>query len=125
MSERTFTLDEANALLPYLAPALIELREKVEGASRLGAEIEAAAAGNGLAEKKAEQARLMERVDELLGRVLEWRVILRDVASGLVDFPATAGGENILYCWRLGEPQVTHWHSPADGFLGRRTIAEL
>lgn len=125
MSERTFTLDEANALLPYLAPALVELREKVEGASRLGAEIEVAAAGNGLAGKKAEQARLMERVDELLGRVLEWGVILRDVASGLVDFPATAGGEDILYCWRLGEPEVTHWHSPADGFLGRRSIMEL
>lgn len=126
MAERLFTLEEANALLPYLAPALVELREKVEEAVRLGATMEAAsAAGGAIAEQKAEQARVAERAEELVGRVNEWGVILRDPSTGLVDFPARSGGEDILFCWRLGEPEVAHWHSPEDGFLGRRSIMEL
>lgn len=126
MAERVFTLDEANALLPYLAPALVELREKVEEAIRLGATMEASSAtGGGIAEQKAEQARVAERADELMGRVMEFGVLLRDPSTGLVDFPARHGGRDILFCWRLGEAEVAHWHSPEDGFLGRRPIAEL
>ena len=126
MAEREFTLDEANALLPYLAPALVELREKVEEAVRLGGAMEASsAAGGGIADQKAEQARVAERADELMGRVLEFGVLLRDPSTGLVDFPARHAGRDILFCWRLGETEVLHWHSPEDGFLGRRSIAEL
>lgn len=127
MAERVFTLEEANGLLPYLAPALVELREKVEEAVRLGATMEAASsvAGGGIAEQKAEQARVAERADELMGRVIEFGVLLRDPSTGLVDFPARHGDRDILFCWRLGETEVSHWHSPEDGFLGRRSIAEL
>ena len=125
MAERVFTLDEANALLPYLAPALVELREKVEEAVRLGGAMEASTSGGGIAERKAEQARVAERADELMGRVLEFGVLLRDASTGLVDFPARQAGRDILLCWRLGETEVLHWHSPEDGFLGRRSIAEF
>lgn len=120
---KTYTLDEANALLPYLAPTLIDLRDKVDRARAARDSIDTAGAGEGIAELKAKEARLMEKVDALLGRLTEWGVILRDVQSGLVDFPATTHGE-VLYCWKLGESEVGHWHSGEDGFAGRRDIAD-
>lgn len=48
--------------------------------------------------------------------------ILKDWATGLVDFPAVNGGRRVWLCWRLGEEQVTHWHELEAGFTGRQPI---
>jgi hypothetical protein len=122
MSETIYTVDEANALLPHLAPALVELREKFEEAARIREAIAAAAATNGgSANRRAEQEK-MARVAELLQRLEEWNIVLRDVSTGLVDFPAVIDGDEAFLCWRLGEPDVAYWHSPEDGFRGRRPL---
>lgn len=123
MSERRlYTVEEANQLLPYLAPALVELRDKFEQATRARAAIEEIAASNGWSERRAEWQRTLERVAQLLERLNEWGVELRDVSTGLVDFPAHIEGGDALLCWRLGEPEVAYWHRPEDGFAGRRPL---
>jgi hypothetical protein len=70
-----------------------------------------------------DDAALMTRVTELMARINEWGVQLRDLGSGLVDFPAVVEGQDAFLCWRLGEPEVAHWHPVADGFGGRRPLA--
>ncbi len=120
--ERRYTVAEANELLPYLAPALVELQEKLPRARELRAEISAASLSNGGPKREPGDAALMARVDELMERLAGWEVELRDPATGLVDFPATIGGRDAYLCWRLGEPEVAHWHSPDDGFQGRRPL---
>ncbi len=50
---------------------------------------------------------------------------LRDIATGLIDFPAEADGQPIWLCWRLGEASVVAWHASDEGFAGRRPIDEL
>ncbi|MGH2788999.1 MAG: DUF2203 domain-containing protein [Actinomycetota bacterium] len=124
MPERIYTRGEANELLPYLSPTLVELREKFEEAARIRAVIAQAAMTNGGSANRDEEQRLLGRVAELLDRLREWEIELRDVATGLVDFPAIMQGEPAWLCWRLGEPEVNHWHGPDEGFVGRRSIEE-
>ena len=40
----------------------------------------------------------------------DWGVTLRDISSGLIDFPALAMGRPIWLCWRLGEDNIAWWH---------------
>lgn len=123
--ERRYTVAEATALLPYLAPTLVELREKFETAARIREQTGRSAVGNGWSAQKEQEAATLARVEELVTRLNEWSVELRDVSTGLVDFPAERSGEEVLLCWRLGEPEIAWWHTRADGFAGRRPISEL
>jgi hypothetical protein len=122
MARRIYSIEEANALLPYLAPTLVELREKFEEAAEIRAAIARAAVGNGGSTRREEHQRTLARVAELMDRLKEWALELRDVSTGLVDFPAVIEGEEAFLCWRLGEPDVAFWHSPEDGFRGRRPL---
>jgi hypothetical protein len=122
MSDVSYTVESANALLPQLAPALVELREKFEEAEKIREAYSQIAAGNGRSQRQGEEQRKMARVAELLGRLEEWGIQLRDITTGLVDFPAEMSGERVLLCWRLGEEEVAFYHSPEDGFRGRRPL---
>jgi hypothetical protein len=119
---KVYSVEEANALLPYLAPTLIELRAGSDEAIRIKEAMEEAAVGNGGSAKGEKWRKKLARVQELIDRLNDWEVELRDLASGLVDFPAEIGGRPAYLCWRLGEPEVAHWHSPDDGFQGRRPL---
>lgn len=121
MSKR-YTVQEANELLPYLAPTLVELRDKFEQAAEIRISIARASASNGWSRKRDAWSKTLARVDELMERLQEWDLELRDLATGLVDFPAEVGGEEAYLCWRLGEPEIAWWHSPEDGFQGRRPL---
>jgi len=55
----------------------------------------------------------------------EWGIQLREIESGLVDFPALAAGRPIWLCWRLGEESVEWWHEVSQGFDSRRRIEDL
>lgn len=47
---------------------------------------------------------------------------VKDLESGLVDFPARRGNEDILLCWRFGEKKLGYWHTVDGGFAARRPI---
>jgi hypothetical protein len=51
-------------------------------------------------------------------------VQLKDIDSGLVDFPAILDGHHILLCWKQGEDSITHYHGVDEGFAGRRKLSE-
>jgi hypothetical protein len=122
MERRNYTVEEANSLLPHLAPALVELRDKSEEVAKIRAEMARIASGNGWSERRAQWSRTLERVAELMDRLRGWGVELRDVSIGLVDFPAFIEGREAFLCWRLGEPEVAYWHFPEDGFPGRKPL---
>jgi hypothetical protein len=52
-------------------------------------------------------------------------IVLRDIATGLLDFPALAGGRQVWLCWRLGEDRVEFWHDTEEGFAGRKPLEAL
>ena len=49
-----------------------------------------------------------------------WGITLRDIDTGLIDFPALVTGRQVWLCWRLGEGDVDWWHELNVGFAGRR-----
>jgi hypothetical protein len=120
--ERVYSVEEANALLPYLAPALVELREKFEEATQVRIHITRAAAGNGWSSERDAWSKVLARVAELIERLQGWDVELKDIATGLVDFPTVMHGRDAYLCWRLGEPEVAYWHFREDGFQGRQPL---
>jgi hypothetical protein len=122
VDRKLYTVTEANELLPYLAPTLVELREKLEEAATIRTAVGQAAATNGWSHHRDEWSQTLARVSELIERLQDWQLELRDISTGLVDFPAIVEGQEALLCWRLGEPEVAYWHSPDDGFAGRHPL---
>lgn len=65
---------------------------------------------------------LVERLNALSDELGEMGVILRDWATGLVDFPGTHKNRKVWLCWKLGEESITHWHELDEGYRGRKPI---
>jgi hypothetical protein len=119
---RHYTREEANELLPHLAPVLTELQTKYQRAQEAQEALDRAAASNGGSAKRKQWTRLIARVQEILARLDNWEIVLRDVDQGLVDFPAIVDGQEAFLCWKLGEPRVSFWHLPDTGFAGRQPL---
>jgi hypothetical protein len=129
---RHFTPREANDELAHIRPLVEELvarRRQQQRLAELRFERAVKIAGNGGGldpravheENEAEQRARVEIarcVNEIHGR----GAIVKDIDTGLVDFPAMRAGEEILLCWRLGEDEITHWHSLEEGFAGRKRL---
>jgi hypothetical protein len=116
-----WTLEEANAALPEVRDAVERIREL---ARRVRAGRGAAGErtrGNGHAPSGQVEAELAAAVEELTRR----DIVLRDLESGLVDFPAVSpSGRRYWLCWLPGEAEVGWWHWPEAGFAGRTPLAE-
>jgi hypothetical protein len=119
---KQYTVKEANEMLPYLAPTLTELRDKFIRASDLRAEVAREAAADGGSSKRAKLQATQERTAELLARLAEWAIEVRDIEAGLIDFPAIVDGAPAWLCWKLGEPRVAYWHPTTSGFADRRPL---
>ena len=122
--ERWYSVDEANALLPLLRPLLERVREQQAALAqdRSVALIRARAAQNGggaAAQKLTARARALE---EDVKQLHAWGVVLRDPATGLVDFLHKREGETVFLCWRLGEDRVAWWHPVETGIAGRQPL---
>jgi hypothetical protein len=132
VEERHFTTEEANEALDEVRPLTEELvghrRALVELQERQAA-ITARIAGNGGNVEPHELEDVQERLDEevagiarCVARIHEVGALVKDLDAGLVDFPATREGEEILLCWRLGEAEVGFWHGLDEGFSGRKPL---
>jgi hypothetical protein len=131
-----FTPDEANALLDEVRPLaeqMVEHRRRLLAAQVRRESALERIGGNGgdfTPDELAELAEDVEREATAVARAVrgltELGAQVKDLDSGLVDFPGTrASGEPILLCWRLGEDEIAWWHTEQDGFAGRRPLDEL
>ena len=68
---------------------------------------------------------VIDRMQAGVARIDELGITLREIETGLIDFPALASGRQIWLCWRLGEGDVEWWHELGDGFGGRQPLVEL
>ncbi len=123
-SEPVFDKAEADALLPRLEPLLRDLQGAVLSDAMAGMQEHAAHGGrsNGAARAAASASRSAARIHAILEEIAEFGVILRDVATGLCDFPALREGRPVYLCWRLGEGEVGWWHPRDAGVAGRRPL---
>ena len=134
MPPKNFTLEEANSLLPRLEPLVrrlvakrLELREHQEGlaefralASRSGG----ALPGSRYARAKSESTRLLSEIHDGVQEIESLGCVIKDLDQGLVDFLARRGQMQVYLCWRLGEPEIRHWHGLQEGIAGRKPLGD-
>ena len=121
-----YDLDEANARLPEVREVLTLLRDQREELVRLRDRTRDPDLEDD--ESRRIHLRMQGIVDQMqaaVAQLVSWDVTLRDIQSGLIDFPALVNGRQVCLCWRLGEDSVEWWHELTTGFSGRRRIAEL
>jgi hypothetical protein len=133
MSDRTFTLDEAQTLLPILESLLKQAINGKKLIEEVDAELQETAHRvflNGgtlvnvvhLARRKAEREKAIQRIKDAVAEIDATGAQVKDLDIGLLDFPCQVEGEVILLCWKLGEEKITHWHGTSEGFSGRKPI---
>lgn len=130
---RTFTLSEAETLLPVLESLLRSAMQCKTLIEEVDAELESVRSRifiNGgtlvdvvsLARRKAERDKAVQRAKDAVAEINAAGVQVKDLDTGLLDFPCVVDGEVILLCWKLGEKGITHYHSTSEGFAGRKPI---
>jgi hypothetical protein len=130
---RTFTREEAQALLPEvdqllgeaqeLARQLAQAEQEAQSAQwkpRANGKVHPAASGEPPQTTRRNVARQLGRIVE---RIRGMGIVLRDVRSGLIDFPSLREGRIVNLCWRRGEPlNIRWWHEVDAGFAGRQPL---
>ena len=130
MADRIFTPDEANSALEQVRPLaerMVELRARLGQLEDEQREVVRIVAGNGSGEgvgdaRTPEFTKLARELQDVVEELTSIGVQLKDADAGLLDFPALREGEEVLLCWRVGEPAVEWWHGLEDGFAGRQRI---
>ncbi len=120
-----YTIDRANERLEALEPILAQLRAQRDELRELKAAFDATETGP---EHERLRLRMQGVIDQMQAGVVRidgWKVMLRDIESGLVDFPALVAGRQVWLCWRLGEADVAWWHELETGVAGRQPLIEL
>ncbi len=146
--KKLFTVDEANAALPLVRAIVRDLselsREVIERRQRLQhlSPVRSAPSGTGPSETgssgtgandedpyASELAQIEEELEKDSRRLQEYVEELRELGvepkngpEGLVDFPSLLDGRVVYLCWKLDEPEVTHWHEIDGGFAGRQPL---
>ena len=130
---KTFTLDEAQSLLPVLESLLKRAMEGKQSAelveSRLqdlnrriylsgGMQVDVAK----VARDRIEIEQHLKQVKETLAEIDSIGVQVKDLDTGLLDFPFRLDDEVVLLCWRMGERSIDHWHTVESGFQGRQPV---
>jgi hypothetical protein len=135
MSDKTFTLDEAQSLLPILESLLrtaIDGKKLIEAVDTEFQELAHRVFLSGglfvnvvqMARRKAEREKTIQRVKDAVAEINATGVQVKDLDIGLLDFPFELDGRIVLLCWKLGEKGITHWHGTEEGFAGRKPIDE-
>jgi len=132
---KTFTLDEAQSLLPVLESLLKRAVEGKRSAETVESSLNALAQQINLsggmrvnsasvARQRAELEEHLKRIRESIAEIDAIGVQVKDLDSGLLDFPCRVDDEVVLLCWRMGEPAIEHWHTVEGGFQGRQPVDE-
>ena len=132
---KTFTIDEAQSLLPVLESLLkraIEGKQAAEqvesGLSELarriylsgGMKVDVVSVGK----QRAELEEHLKLARESVAEIDAIGVQVKDLEAGLLDFPCRLDDEVVLLCWRMGETSIEHWHTVEAGFNGRQPVDE-
>ena len=130
---KRFTLDEAQRLIPEVERLLrtaVDARasyQQAENAIQAMNERIMLQGGMVVNREKALEAKALREQSAAVLRnaiesVQEMGVLVKDLDTGLVDFPTLFRGVEVYLCWKLGESGIDYWHSVEEGFRGRKAI---
>jgi hypothetical protein len=133
--QKTFTLQEAQTLVPVLQALLkraMDGKKLMEAVQKElqdlkhrillsgGLMVDVAA----VAHRRAEHDKALQAIKDVLAEIDAIGVQVKDLDIGLLDFPCVVEDEIILLCWKYGEEKIAFWHGLEEGFRGRKPIDE-
>jgi hypothetical protein len=130
---KTFTLSEAQTLLPVLEALLCKAQAAGLRAGELESEMQQLTQriflSGGMhvnvaqtARRRAEREKALQEAQDTLAEIDEIGVQVKDLEQGLLDFPCVIDGQTVLLCWKQGEKEIGYWHTTEDGFAGRKPL---
>jgi hypothetical protein len=126
---KTFTVDEANRTLPLVRRIVGDIvathrvwREKILELDLIATSARADSVEPRNDALEREMQDLAREIDGFERELTRLGIQVKDRRLGLIDFPSMRNGRQVLLCWRLGEPDVGHWHETDVGFRGRRPL---
>ena len=123
-----FTLQQANEALASIRPWMDEIqaiRQQILVHQPEIWNVMEKSAGNGGNPTLSRMVKTFDRLDELIHAVQDAGAVIKDINTGLIDFPALRDGREVYLCWRFGEGDIAFWHDIDAGFAGRRSIEEF
>jgi len=135
MAEKYFDRHEAEELLPAIGEFLEEARKQKRVLDSITAEISDASMrimmlGGSLPpfaelnRKKNQREKVAEQLTRAVEEIQQIGCLVKDLETGLVDFPSLREGEKVYLCWKLGEARIGYWHGIEEGFAGRKPLDE-
>ncbi|MBO8170480.1 MAG: DUF2203 domain-containing protein [Bacillaceae bacterium] len=127
--KKYFTVEEANQALPLIEEELKKLQplkkkidQKYYQLSLLKKSNHPSVNEQQIFSLEAELDFLLMESQLYLDNIKKMGGQVRDIETGLIDFPSVKNGEEIFLCWKMGEEKVTYWHGVSEGFAGRKKI---
>jgi hypothetical protein len=121
-----FTLMEANEALVTIRPLMDEvqaIRQKIITTQPEAWSAIERSVGNGGSRALSKIVQDFERLDAFVHQILDTGALIKDVNTGLLDFPALRNGREVYLCWQYGEDDIAFWHEVDAGFAGRQPIS--
>jgi len=133
MPHKFFTLAEANRTLPLVRRIVQDIMTVYPEWKDLVARYELIAAqARPEWGESPEQLALKTQIDTVAGKINGYLKELEQIGcefkgfdEGLVDFHGRLDEREILWCWKLGEDRIGHFHDLDAGFAGRQPIPEV
>jgi hypothetical protein len=133
MAEKYFNRREAEELLPVIGQFLKDARKQKRTMDSITVEISNAALrimmqGGSLPpfaelnRKKTQRDKVAEQLARTVDELQQTGCLVKDLETGLVDFPSLREGEKVYLCWKLGEARIGYWHGIEEGFAGRKPL---
>ena len=132
---KTFSLEEAQTLVPVLESLMRTAMEAKKTAENIAQELQQLSQRifmNGgtlvriaeTAKQRAQQDKAVQQVKDTLAEIDSIGVQVKDLDTGLLDFPCRLGDDIVLLCWKMGETEIQHWHTMDSGFSSRQSVDE-
>jgi len=129
--KKYFTVGEANRALPLVKVIVGDIVRQFQTVNELKQRLSAVVnehrrpasdpyseeLAQSQADLESEESRLESYIDELTKLGVELKG-----PDGLCDFYSVMDGRDVYLCWRLGEPEVLHWHELNAGVAGRQPL---
>ena len=119
-----YSREEARALLPQVRLWLKRIAQLHADLERFEERLDALMApGCDLGGDLVNQwVKTLSGLEEVLVEFQRLEIQVKDVARGLVDFPAIIGGKEVFLCWEQDEEDIEFWHELDAGYAGRERL---
>ena len=122
---KTFTLNEAQVLLPVLESLMERARSSAARAGELELEMEMLRqrifVSGGMhvdvvtaARRRAEQEKSVGETKATVAEIEQIGAEMHDLGEGLLDLPCQTEHGAMMLCWKMGERAVAFWHPPGE-----------